>query len=274
MALDGANYIKDLNPNTPNGALVKVSSLDDYQRETKRVIVQSLPNIGGAVEYSHTELNDLRSNFSHEVGGTVFNAHGNAITEVIGIDDDTAVEPRLYNDTRYLQIENSLSELSGMPVDDLYDNLFTPALLSKLEEYFFNKQYPIGYVMTNATDSRNPIEYLGFGIWEAYATGRIILGNGSTKDTRNETRSFVAGNIGGEFQHVITESEMPSHTHNINNFALGNAPRPRKGDSVSYATPNIRFESDMYASADTTGGNAPHNNVQPYIVAYMWKRVS
>ena len=75
----------------------------------------------------------------------------------------------------------------------------------------------------------------------------------------------VAGGEFGEYEHQLTVEEMPSHSHNYTlaaGVAAGFYP-----ESDSTVSPNK-------ASTDKTGGDQPHNNVQPSIVVYFWKRTA
>ena len=69
----------------------------------------------------------------------------------------------------------------------------------------FDAIYPVGSIYMS-TSSTNPGTLFG-GTWEAYAQGRTIIGNGTSDQV------FSAGNTGGESNHKLSESEMPSHTH-------------------------------------------------------------
>jgi hypothetical protein len=121
--------------------------------------------------------------------------------------------------------------------------------------------YPVGSIYTNAAVSTNPATLLGFGTWAAYAEGRVPVGKASsgTFDTLNAT--------GGAETHTLTTAEMPAHTHSY--------------DRQNTSTDNISIHDITRTtggnSGSTTGsagsGNA-HNNLQPYITVYMWKRTA
>ena len=131
--------------------------------------------------------------------------------------------------------------------------------------------YPVGTVYTNATNPNNPGVSSGpfganyFGTWDEYAEGRVIIGAGSTSDTRGESINFSVGTIGGEFQHVLTKPEMPKHSHTGGaiNAAGGVAWSNSGGDKV----PDSGLTSEQ-------GNDQPHNNIQPYIVAKVWVRTA
>ncbi|MGL5965316.1 MAG: phage baseplate protein [Fusobacteriaceae bacterium] len=72
--------------------------------------------------------------------------------------------------------------------------------------------WPIGSVFLTV-DSRNPSEILGFGRWEKFAAGRVLVGTGTTTDINNDTRTVVNEAKGGAYQAKLTLDNMPEHTH-------------------------------------------------------------
>lgn len=124
---------------------------------------------------------------------------------------------------------------------------------------FLNSAYPVGSIYISVV-STNPSTLLGVGAWTAFGAGRTLVGidSGQTEfDTVEET--------GGAKTHTLSVSEIPSHTHTAN----------RTGGSgegtLSWALAG--GDSNAYTSG-ATGGDGAHNNLQPYIVTYMWKRTS
>lgn len=59
MPVETATYVNELNASNPVGASDTVSSLDNHDRLIKATLLNSFPNIGGAMNASHTELNNL-----------------------------------------------------------------------------------------------------------------------------------------------------------------------------------------------------------------------
>lgn len=123
-------------------------------------------------------------------------------------------------------------------------------------------QLPVGSIYTNVSSSVNPATLLGYGTWTPVA-GRAIIGAGTITDARGETKTFTAGETGGEVNHVLTIAEMPSHNHT-------GVARWDGANVIGEANDN---EGNQSAS-DYTGGNQPHNNMMPYQVAYMWQRTA
>lgn len=132
-------------------------------------------------------------------------------------------------------------------------------------------QIPVGMVVTIDGDNSNPAVLFGYGTWQVFGQGRVIVGVGNTTDTAGQTKAFNAGETGGEFDHKLTPSEMPLHAHT--GGLIG------KSGGVPYdieGYPSQAPKNDNYKTTNTgsAGGDQAHNNIQPYVVCYMWKRVS
>ena len=126
--------------------------------------------------------------------------------------------------------------------------------------FLYQALYPVGSIYI-ATVSTNPATLLGFGTWTAFATGRTLVGidAGQTEfDTVEET--------GGAKTHTLTEAEMPAHTHGIVDDSGG-------GGNVAATTTGF-FDSSTGFTTQSAGGGGAHNNLQPFIVVYMWKRTA
>lgn len=121
--------------------------------------------------------------------------------------------------------------------------------------------YPVGSVYLNATNSANPSTLLGFGTWVAFGAGRVPVGIDPSQSEFN-----TAEETGGAKNHTLTTAEIPSHIHNLGTF--GNS--ARAGSAIASAGSSTQPTQDTTA----TGGGQPHNNLQPYIVVYMWKRTA
>lgn len=120
------------------------------------------------------------------------------------------------------------------------------------------KVYPVGSIYINASNSTNPATLLGFGTWVAFGAGKVIVGLDSS-DTDFDT----AEETGGAKTHTLTTSEIPSHTHSL---STSDNPGGTGAIEVAGGAPTST------QTTQATGGGGAHNNLQPYIVAYMWKR--
>lgn len=122
--------------------------------------------------------------------------------------------------------------------------------------------WPIGSIYISINNV-NPTKYFG-GTWVAFGTGRTLVG----VDT-NQTEFNSVEKTGGTKTHTLTVDEMPSHSHKLgysdNNWKINNSDLARQKIFINY-------DSNMQTSE--TGGNQPHNNLQPYITVYFWKRTA
>ena len=143
------------------------------------------------------------------------------------------------------------------------------------------KLYPVGSVYINANVATNPGTLMGFGTWTAFGAGRVPVGIDSSDtdfDTGEET--------GGAKTHTLDITEMPSHRHggiepsggtggNSNGFDVDS---PDSGDNPTKVEKFTKFAggagSDANGTLTSAGATQAHNNLQPYIVVYMWKRTA
>ena len=170
--------------------------------------------------------------------------------------------------------------------------------------------YPVGSIYMSMS-STNPAELFG-GTWEQIAQGRCLIGAGTGTDSRSESKTFTAGDTGGEYSHKLTVGEMPSHNHGASSSNIGShthfVASSSKGSPIRdntnlsstnrltyYATNHSLVEGYILqgtsgaanvgasSSAGTTsttvtiannGSDGAHNNIQPYLAVYYWKRTA
>lgn len=135
--------------------------------------------------------------------------------------------------------------------------------------------YPVGAIYLSVNDT-NPATLFG-GTWERISQGRFLLGAGANVANTTDywgaypdgKENFPAGEMGGEVAHTLTVAEMPSHTHperlEWSNDAGWGVPG---GGDGAHAT------VDHGGVTGSTGGGKAHNNLPPYLVVFMWERVS
>lgn len=162
---------------------------------------------------------------------------------------------------------------------------------TNLDIISFDQIYPIGAIYMS-TVSTNPATLFKIGNWEALPAGRVLLAQG----TSNWGVNYSAGSTGGEDKHTLTVSESAPHNHtgsattsgSTHTHALtmqashgesgnGGVPRFSDGDVWSpYKTQNLSAagEHSHAITINNSGGGQAHNNMQPYLSVYMWKRTS
>ena len=138
--------------------------------------------------------------------------------------------------------------------------------------------YPVGSIYMSMNSTKPDV--LFGGTWYSIP-GRFLLGAGSSEvNTTDKYGSMVAGTVnrttvgerGGESAHKLTTAEMPSHSHSTDHNAT---PISHNGGSAWGALGSST--SIVYwctTTSNKTGSDGAHNNMPPYMVVYMWRRVS
>ena len=118
--------------------------------------------------------------------------------------------------------------------------------------------YPIGsYYMSS--DPTSPAELFG-GTWEQIKD-RFILAAGD---------SYTVDATGGEATHTLTTDEIPSHYHFSGLWQT--VDRYSGGGTLDAAGAFSGYGNTV--NTGTAGGGQAHNNMPPYLVAYIWHRVA
>lgn len=127
----------------------------------------------------------------------------------------------------------------------------------------FNLIYPVGSIYMS-TVNVSPATLFG-GTWEQLED-RFLLGAGQT---------YTAGDTGGEAEHTLITDEMPAHTHGV---LINTTNSEAAGYGLTQAGPFQNRPIISRNSADiittSTGGGQAHNNMPPYLVVYMWRRLT
>jgi len=148
-----------------------------------------------------------------------------------------------------------------------------------LEEGALLSVYPVGAIYTSTIDVV-PSDLFG-GTWASYGQGRVLIGAGTGTDSQGtpETMTFEGrgessdSDTGGEYNHTLTEDEIPAHDHSNGEWdelVRTTGSNTRQGvDSTAG-----EFDIDQSAQIQSVGGGLVHNNLQPYITVYMWERTA
>lgn len=139
--------------------------------------------------------------------------------------------------------------------------LTSAAYLNSLWQLMQQRTYPVGEIFMTRQNG-NPSSILGFGTWERYAQGRVLTGFDEADASFN-----ALDKTGGAKSHVLTEAEMPPHTHNVRAGLFNSTTDGSFVDTVPTA-------QGTNPATTSTGGGQAHNNLQPYITIFMWKRTA
>lgn len=141
------------------------------------------------------------------------------------------------------------------------------------------QEFPLGYIfefdptgIAGAPDLSTPEKvhnYFGYGTWERYATDRVTVGAGG---------EYKAGATGGEKAHTLTVAELPKNIGHFNalSWASNNS---QTGGCFSVSQKHLDRtvpSGDKVGDALYTlsGGGQSHNNMQPYIGTYKYRRIA
>lgn len=153
--------------------------------------------------------------------------------------------------------------------------------------------YKVGdlYLTTNG---ENPSTHLGYGTWARYAEGKALVGFSTSTSADVPEWTKIGGGEAGEYSVKLTGDNIAPHTHYAIRGQYG-------GDSDLNVTNNIatsanRTESDykgyvmggtsnkipdLARTSNPVGSNGlpnteatAHNNVQPSITVYVWRRIA
>jgi hypothetical protein len=87
------------------------------------------------------------------------------------------------------------------------------------------------------------------------------------------TWAALIGSFVGKWKHQLTTSELPPHNHKTtdgDNGGGGSPPNATRVKVMSGTNDSTRF--DLYS--DSSGGDQPHNNVQPSLISIIIQKVS
>jgi len=151
--------------------------------------------------------------------------------------------------------------------------------------------YPVGSVYSNVAVSTNPATLFGFGTWVAI-TGRVVVGLDAADaafDTAGETGGSKDAIVVSHTHTATVTDAGHSHLTGVNSeyYPYGvNTARYGYGDGwtsartnntngpTGYETYTSTQTTGISVANSTTGSSGTNANLQPYVVAYVWKRTA
>lgn len=160
------------------------------------------------------------------------------------------------------------TQVFGDNTTSIATTAFTQAALQAL--------YPVGAIYSS-TVSTNPGAVFGFGTWAAFASGRVLIGDGG---------GYTAGSTGGSADATIVSHSHtansavtdPGHTHNYTRIQTGGQTTIGTGGVVGNLTTDTTASAQtgitVATTVNSTGSSGTGANLQPYVVVYMWNRTA
>ena len=167
--------------------------MSDYTRIYNLTIKDSLPS----------------GNTSKVIKGAELDAELNAIAAAISSKSDI-------NSPTFTGTPAAPTASLGTSTTQIATTAFVQAALNAL--------YPVGSIYINASVNTNPSSLLGFGTWEAFGAGRVMVGIDGT-DTDFDTLGETGGSKASVAAHThtfTTGTESVGHTHSGTTSAVSN----------------------------------------------------
>lgn len=166
-------------------------------------------------------------------------------------------------------------------------------LLKEYIQQFAKEMYPVGSIYMSVKNT-NPSTFFG-GTWVAWGSGRVPVGINTADSNFNTVEK-----TGGASTVALTTAQLPSHshakgtlatasagahTHNLQNqkaaWGTNSGNRVLVDATSGYTALTNKTTTSAGAHTHTISGStaaagsgSSHNNLQPYIVCYMWKRTA
>lgn len=255
-------------PTTAGVATLKISG--NYWDGTFGAVANTL-----TVQYRYKAQGGSYGNWT-TVSATKSNNTYNATATISGLNYQTTYVFQARAVDKLATINTDEQARRTTPIFDWSKNDFNVNGTLKVNNTnIFDLIYPVGsfYISWKST---NPATLFG-GTWEQIQ-GKFLLGRSS---------SYPAGSIGGESEHTLTVSEMPSHNGHLS-AGIQNGVPMGKGNYEGYLNKsvmndypggnyrgwNVYAGNEMHPASEAVGGGTAHNNMPPYLSVYIWKRTA
>ena len=138
--------------------------------------------------------------------------------------------------------------------------------------------YPVGSIYVNANVSTDPSTLLGFGTWEAFGAGRVMVGfdaGNALFDTVRETGGSADAIVVSHTHTATSTVTDPGHSHTFAGAQNpGGSGADRNGVAVTKTTDSAVTGITVATSISTVGSSGTNANYQPYITVYTWRRTA
>ena len=158
-------------------------------------------------------------------------------------------------------------------LESLWNEVFGGGLAHRLIDFI----YPLGSVIASVNSEFDPNTAYKHQTWVRFAEGKTLVGVDSS-----DTDFSTVENTGGEKVHTLTANEIPSHGNHLYTSFLGGhgntAVYLSAATMSAYGTVGRGWNNlnggEMYPAGYLIGGSQAHNNMQPYVTVYYWKRTA
>ena len=204
--------------------------------------------------------------------------------------DDEATISESNNNTLLERIEALENKIATLTTKDetssLNSSLSNQISDVRNSQISLNDVYPVGSIYITVTeDTVAKVQAKFGGTWVSFGSGRTLVGVDTSQDEFNTVEK-----TGGEKMHALIESELPNITGSFQ-FGGGHIIVNENTDIFVNATGvfsttvnscgvyvqainGIGYRNKNNKINFAFGGSQSHNNLQPYITVYMYKRTA
>ena len=231
-------------------------------------------------DWCTVEDDELGITIDAQITGVTITSDGNEANDIIDIEltyGKTRVDPVNKISKQSQQIENNYNNIKYL------ENALVSSV-SELVQSIYLAIHPVGDIVFNTTGT-NPGELYG-GTWVAWGSGRVPVGFDGDDTAFNVSEKEGGSRYIQAHTHGIslTTESAGNHSHRVIGV---------DGTNVSQNTTTNRYTMASGASTGLNGaaqasgshthkidgntasaGSGNQNNLQPYIVCYMWKRTA
>lgn len=159
---------------------------------------------------------------------------------------------------------NTIIDEAGKTLLELTDEVVasTNSIKNISEEItkIMNGLYPVGAIYMSVNDT-NPKTIFAGTEW-VQIKDRFLLACGDT---------YQLGATGGDASVTLSVANLPKHNHAVGTQEMS----VKLSNSSSYTGCRpIGYSSAGTAYVGETGSGTAHNNMPPYLVVYVWRRIS
>lgn len=289
MTVEVSQYINNLDINNPNSFTNPISEGAGHIRLIKKTIRNTFPSLTGEMSISSDQINLTFTNMTH-AGTTISLPSKSLIAEPSTTEH--AASTRSQMDTEFIRpntsyagdlvldsskgirsASKSLLRFDGdwVTIGDpdvdtfIYGHIVSPSI-TVTQGGSGAEARPVGSIYENGLSNTNPATLLGYGVWQKYGEGRVLVGY---KSNATHTPCRTMGTAFGANTHSLTTAETPAHTHSFTTYTWELYNTPRTGMTGQYAATTA-----YPATVNPAGSGSPHNNIMPCITVNRWIRIS
>ncbi|MDD3340919.1 MAG: prepilin-type N-terminal cleavage/methylation domain-containing protein [Bacilli bacterium] len=137
--------------------------------------------------------------------------------------------------------------------------------ISVISKNQLNETYPVGSIYIS-TSSTSPSILFG-GVWEAYGTGRTLVGINSADGNFN-----TIGKTGGSTTTTLAAANLPSHSHSIPALSGSTSTAGNHAHTFSGTSSSAGAHTHTFSGTTSAAGNHTHNvyNYNPSAGGWSW----